>query len=1141
MINVTDKLQYFKPVNHSAAREAIERVIKETEVWTNSVGKRSRVHAKAFSSCFSLSRLRDGVELDSEFVNAVFDFAASDARHRGTRSAAVTFKKYFDTLLPPACAYSYFKRGCKVFLYDLWDKGFVGLPISFLFGSHFQFPNTTNELFQIILNCETGKSPRSGNPGATAIQIQNYMYRVILTSDWKTCSDFSLDEYAQLHRAVILAKKDGNLILSNSPFPWTAFLEYILQTGSAATFDAHDLNAYRVWTLGRIAAECEFAEFRVTARRQLSTGNLVALNMTGDVPFKRKPTSGYIKFGAVVGDGNILHEALLSEVIKTRGARSKNTQYDWRKQTPLYPGREHASIEEAGAAWIPLMKDFLAFKQIRNKSKTDKEMLYTLNSLVDYVFLYLPWFIELFPETIVAAPQNPSQFTRFPFVDWNFPSKAGDCPIGIIEFIELFRPNDDSRKRAINNLREFFNHLATRCRGNPAVGANFTNPINRLDGPESKKGKKTNKIPFPRKIYPLVVGYAYSIEAFGAFLQEAFRDGRLTADRFRCLKEMEEIDCTSAGYVPIYFLKNRFYAINFIPDIYNYSATEFKIQSNESEDFEIETQINVHVTIPRMFTCAMENGLRLQSIQWLDILSWDSLNKLYGKNSEFSYTWKESQIYELFVNTDKIKTSPWSPPISYNIRAMLLREEAFQYSLHPTAESVPYENEPNSKWGKIHPLMRSSVGPAPFSDTHYHRKWLQSQMSLQRYLQTKFPELRHIRLVAIRPYEEGESAAVVTVCDPDFGTLTACEVHYRAIVTPHGCRATFATNRSKFLGFDDTGLFLGHEGASQTRHYYNPSIEQIKERFLEGFRGELGDMFLLKVDEVTRVVSADIGAAIRADAEDSALRRAYKRDRDATIASFGFMPPLILWSVEDNASAPPDGMALLRNAPTDNIHFLTTHICPVGQECPAEVLEMIGAPRRCGLCPIAMKCVDHLPAIGAKIRFLLRRVMFAHSRRRQLEQAGQPEEMRATVDQEAKLDMDEYAGWRKCERVLEDIRSNMERSESNMQQFVAERPEIIQRHLKVVLQRNGESELAIQRLFDVAAYPSLADQEVELQASILKRKILSASSLEELGFSEATPDVIIAARALCVQLSLQPVHRDEVRKLLEPALEGSVS
>ena len=64
------------------------------------------------------------------------------------------------------------------------------------------------------------------------------------------------------------------------------------------------------------------------------------------------------------------------------------------------------------------------------------------------------------------------------------------------------------------------------------------------------------------------------------------------------------------------------------------------------------------------------------------------------------------------------------------------------------------------------------------------------------------------------------------------------------------------------------------------------------------------------------------------------------------------------------------------------IRWHDTHVCPVGNQCPAEVIANIGAMNRCGICPLAAKCIDHLPAIDAKQSELHERIKTAGTRQR---------------------------------------------------------------------------------------------------------------------------------------------------------------
>jgi hypothetical protein len=307
-----------------------------------------------------------------------------------------------------------------------------------------------------------------------------------------------------------------------------------------------------------------------------------------------------------------------------------------------------------------------------------------------------------------------------------------------------------------------------------------------------------------------------------------------------------------------------------------------------------------------------------------------------------------------------------------------------------------------------------------------------------------------------------------------------CPISTLAIHTPHACRATFATNRKGVLELSDAAELLGHADVVVTAHYDKPGEEDLRQRLRESDSAIVSDFVQFQ---------GESGVHVRADRPDSALVKSFNRNREATVKAFKFMPPIALWSTEDSKEEAP-GLRMLREGPMSKVRFRETHICPVGEECPADILEQIGEPRRCGSCPLAMKCVDHLPAIAAKRNQLLERVKYQHKRLKHLQERGEPTAVLDEVWECIELDVNELLGWQLSQEVLERMRKESIEDGN------------VLLHVERVTRSSNTAEFVLQRIADSNAYPSLATPQVQLAASQVKRKLLAGQGLDALTFDD---------------------------------------
>ncbi len=323
------------------------------------------------------------------------------------------------------------------------------------------------------------------------------------------------------------------------------------------------------------------------------------------------------------------------------------------------------------------------------------------------------------------------------------------------------------------------------------------------------------------------------------------------------------------------------------------------------------------------------------------------------------------------------------------------------------------------------------------------------------------------------------------------------------------------------MSLSDSAQLLGHTDEIVTAHYTKPSFEDIQERLKESDIVQNNDF--LQFEQSSEV-------HVRADKTESALVRSFSKDRSATIKAFQFMPGIRLWSTEDSLG-PDEGLELLREGPMSRIRFRETHVCPVGEECPGDIIERIGAPRRCGCCPLAMRCVDHAPAIAAKRNQLMERIRFLHTRYKTLEAQGEPVAVLDELWDELELDANEYLGWQLSEELLANLPSTPSNAEPP--ELLVEQPEIVRRHLMRISRSTNAANLMLQRIADSNAYPSMTTPHVQIAASQVKRRLLAGVGHDAIDWNDdMSSSVADASRMLAVMMKATGLSREQASRAI---------
>lgn len=1112
MINTTDR-----PIVLIDDAE-LDGHIREALSWSEALmreqqeGTEVRASVREAFTKFLGEKNRSARLFDETFLQAAYDFASSDAVNTATQPSMNTMADYVLKRTVAATGFALVKRGIKLALVELWRRGVLMLPTVFTPGPQFSMSAFNHELLLWVLSFDPESS--DGKNKTDTRRLHYYGPRLLLATDWSHIEDVSINEIAELHLAQRLYSNGLHPhAIAGSSFPWSQLPSELLKHfPNRVSFGHTDLVKYSAWSAKQAVNRGALEAFVIEEKLSKKTASRLprAQPRPGAISNSRQPR---VELSEQARNATT-HEAVLALF---KRLANRPVCVNWREQTPVYPGREHVDVEPIAKRWVQSFKAFLHHREHIQGYRSADEVVASLNILADYLFLYLPWWKELFPTGAVGIPEAPKEFTRYGYVSRHNDEPLETLPAPLLSLIRLRRPGAESASICIKHLTLYFRFVGAHFGDDEAIaGPTFRNPLDdEFDSPRLPgKKNKTNKEIIPRNIYGHLLFYCYAIEEFGQHLLQRALAGDFE-DNWSDMRAAFRYEAAKLGMTPVVRYRGQEIPVYFVPNVFTWAEREVERESERT------VVVVPHMTALRLLIVALETGLRCQSVQWLDRTTWDSLNE--GKGDQYTY--------RLLVNTDKTKSEPWTPPIVFRVRHVMQREVAFQtlFTDYGTYEPVPYEGLATSPFDPVHPLFKAPSTGRPIRDDVYSDAWLSLLVDFQSFYKEVSGE-RHVRMFYLKPQKTPDGQPVIKYTGREESAY--CAVSILAVHTPHSCRATFATNRQGqgILELSDVAELLGHEGVATTAHYTKFSGEQLQERLQRSDVALLGEYSIF-----------DVGAEssyVRPDKPDSALVQSFSKDRETTVANFQFMPSMALWSIEDDKLEEHNGLALLKSGPMSHIRFRETHICPVGEECPADIVRHIGAPKRCGICPLAMKCIDHLPPIAAKLNQLIERIRYLHAQRTRMEKAGEPASSLDALWDELQLDINELLGWKFSEEVLQGMHAKADQGADALGTIHVERPDIVRRHLQLVTRQCGRTEFLLKRLAESNAYPSMTSPQVQMAATLLRRRFSAGKDLDDLAsLTDESDDVRAVAAMLGTMMKASGLSMKEVAALLSSPVQ----
>lgn len=729
-------------------------------------------------------------------------------------------------------------------------------------------------------------------------------------------------------------------------------------------------------------------------------------------------------------------------------------------------------LSAISTAWLQAEQAYL--KKV--KREDNKGRITAIGYLNTYLFAYLPYWFAANPTFPHAFPDSPNKLLSAVFVSDLGLLGDEERPLTLIEFVgaaSVKRAWRNPTHYAVLKQLEVFFAFIERFRNQLPGSAGFQQPISAHDFPPMTRSFGTNKRPIPRRVFKFYVSYIEALLAHANVLLDRILSGVVHESQVGMLKPAKSptIDCIELqdlfGFVPVVFHGGKVIPLRRIP---NALCVDRRILK-DGRELRIPHPHVLHQILVALYT-----GLRHNHIQWLDAETFDSrVDDEVGKQD----------YAELCVNTDKAKSTGWHSHVNFRVIELLRGQLAWRQLIGDSGfgNKVFYNNNPDSKWGQFYPLFSSSTDGAPHSDMAYSAVW----MSLLGGLQFMLPEIGETNLRVVRllpgpvPYDDPDQAKKLYEYGSQQGRV--CQLQLKSNITPHSARVSVVSHAISILPADLIGRYWTGQKEGTVYHYVVPdedeiNAEQQRQNLMLRQRGyEQGYEAMLAASPGRK------GPFIKADDVNSRLAQSLQSDVEETISAYGCV------SLSLNGDT-KTGLDVLRETRAAGAVFNKTEICPYGNQCPTEVVVALNGFRRCGPCHFAVRSIDHVQAITAKIRQVLEGLNEIEARLDADDAENlTPEEWDALAKNRDEL-AEDLGAWQMSAEVLEVMRQRVEAGESTKTWHI-QRPEIIERHLRRALFPTEATDYLLARLHESEAFPALESPQIRAKFDLLRRNLLA--------------------------------------------------
>lgn len=745
-----------------------------------------------------------------------------------------------------------------------------------------------------------------------------------------------------------------------------------------------------------------------------------------------------------------------------------------------------ACPSEEAMDWIQVERAFFAKTRMESASQHKG----TIGHFNAYLFGYLFDWRQTYPEAVDGEfPSSPSKIKNSRHISRLMAPSSGPQPMTLIEFFEKlnnhheWKPNTYYAK--IKHLEQFFQFIEDHhselpnCRG-------FKQPLGKLDFPRSQKLPGTNKGLLPRAVFGFVVGY---IDALLGYMDNMLdialaRPAGLTdlsVERFfrspkYVLAHFKDLE-PDFGPAPSFEWKGKRIELEDMPNFFDLTYLDARGVLGGTEK-----KLLPRSHVLRHLSTALQTGIRGNHIQWLDL---DSFDQYADDNEPFTKLW---------VNTDKFKNSGWTPYVAQSVIQGLRRQKLWRDAIVEPgfANAIPYNGNEKSKWGKFLPLFSFAASGQPHSDQNYSDTWKEILYRVQIEMRRhgfECPDLVRLLPATIAFDEAGQRGKLVEVS----ADREVVDLFPATLITPHSARVSIVSHLISALPAEFIGKHITGQTAAVVAYYTKLDPDYLHRH--EQIQGQEADRLAHGKAFNDLMSGVDQEQFIHADGPASKLAESLKKHYGSAVSAFGCMSMA-------NENDGQTGLDLLADSIGRNAVFNKTEICPHGNHCPSEIIKELKGRGRCGVCPRAVRSIDHLPAIAAKCRQMNEELMALDDH---IEgHANLSESDKDVLENQRQMLAEELVGWMVALEVLDASRRAALANQSEAA-WVAGKPAIIQLALQRVQVPTEETQYVLARLSEAQAYPNLQTPELKAKFDMLRRQIAARMGHIKEAFDLAQP------------------------------------
>lgn len=1020
-----------------------------------------------------------------------------------TKSIDVTAEQFYAVMLSETgteFAYkktyvSAMKRGFGLFLIALHCRRAITLPMNFdwppslaktgLWSQSFGiFSELLGFIHQLDANSEKFPHPAFMSVGTTQKRREWFLCygtKLLLATGWLTPQEARIEDLLAIKAA------ESKLGIAGEVLAFKALID-VLRERYGKKFDI---------TIDNWSVEMQ----------RLTTSDILLIASEDEQPKSRRGRKR-VHVNLEVADTD-----LLGEILKAQPAMASAKAL---RARPRLPGLS-VDLATISSTWLDLQD---AYKRT-DKRESYKQVDIAFGYLNIYLFFYLAYWFQRRPKTKFEFPDQPRKFISSLFVSRLLKQAADEVPLTLVEYlneVQLVRSwQNEYTYATLKILQSFFEFL--ELHGDELPGCTgFRQPIPDYAYPPVSRSNGTNKRPIPRRVFGLFLDYVEALRAHLYVILARTLSGELNSDKLsrkisKTRTVINTFDTSSlTGFIPVIFTRNKTIPLQYIP---NCLALDW---------FPLANGLRLKLPQPHALNqilVALYTGLRHNHIQWLDARTFDS--EVPDEICEFT---------NLFVNTDKSMRKPFRPHVNFHVIDALRDQLAWRSLIKsPGFEDLHYYNDNSkTKWPPILPLFSSFLNGLPHSDSRYSDAWSDIVCAVNALLPI-LEENDLQQLSSLEPPGVSMNDPLARSKRQEYGASCddVCDLRVKTSISPHSCRVSVVSQYATFLPADVIGTHFTGQKSSTVYHYVVIEPEDLQtEKIHQSMR--IREQAYRNAQETWGMAAPGSKQYIRADDVNSNLARSLRKNLQETLLSYGCI------SITMNEDA-TSGLDILRETRGANAAENKTEICPYSNQCPPEIIKEWRGPHRCGLCQYAVRSVDHLPAVSAKIKEFSE---ILHDLTLKVEAALKSTPPSYTDDELDRLDeersrlAEELTGWRLNEEVLDAARIRIAKGQDD-RRWIVQKPEIILQDLQRVPVPSNLTAYVITRLGECIAYPTSESPQIRARFDVLRRNLLAQTGQYQKVFDLTVPadPASECAGLLRSVVEANKLSYDDLIKLLE--------